>query len=104
MILGQRIERILAYTEPVNLRMSFDGLLGLVKGTLGEDPLSGALYVFVNRRRNYLKGVVWHRTGYVMVAKRLERGKYYFQQSDRSQVLTEQVFALILDGVRLGVG
>ena len=84
MILGQRIDRILAYTEVVNLRMSFDGLLGLVKGHLGEDPLSGTLYVFFNRRRNYMKGLVWHRTGYVLVAKRLERGKYSFQGSDRA--------------------
>jgi transposase len=103
MILGQRVDRILAYTDPVNLRMSFDGLLGLVKGNVGEDPLSGTLYVFMNRRRNYVKGIVWHRTGYVLLAKRLERGKYYFQESDHRQVLTEQAFALILDGIKLGV-
>jgi len=103
MILGQGIFRILAYTEAVNMRMSFDGLLGLVQGQLEEDPLSGTLYVFFNRRRNYMKGIVWHRTGYVLVAKRLERGKYSFQESERVQELTEQVFALILDGIKLGV-
>jgi len=103
MILGQRIERILAYTEAVNMRVSFDGLLGLVKGRLGEDPLSGTLFVFFNRRRNYMKGIVWHRTGYVLIAKRLERGKYIVQGSESVQELNHQVFALILDGIKLGV-
>ena len=103
MILGQGVERILAYTESVNMRKSFDGLLGLVKGELKEDPLSGTLYVFFNRRRNYMKGIVWHRTGYVLVAKRLERGKYYFQEEEVVQELSSQVFALILDGIKLGV-
>ena len=103
MILGQGIERILAYTDPVNMRKSFDGLLGLIQGRLEEDPLSGTLYVFFNRRRNYMKGIIWHRTGYVLVAKRLERGKYYFQGRERVQEWTGQVFALILDGIKLGM-
>jgi transposase len=49
------VRRILAYTQPVDLRKSINGLVGLVKSVLAEDPLSGSLFVFVNRRGNYLK-------------------------------------------------
>jgi len=49
----------LAYTEPVDLRKSFHGLVGLVKERLAADPLSGTVFVFINRRRTLLKGVSW---------------------------------------------
>ena len=49
------VRRILAYSKPVDLRKSIDGLVGLVKSVLEEDPLSGSLFVFVNRRGNYVK-------------------------------------------------
>ena len=51
MRLAGDVSRILAYRQPVDMRKSFDGLVGLVKNTLVEDPLSGTLYVFTNRRR-----------------------------------------------------
>jgi len=47
---AQGVRRILAYREPVDLRKSFAGLVGLVKGVLAEDPLSGTVFVFINRR------------------------------------------------------
>jgi transposase len=46
------VRRILAYREPVDMRKSFTGLVGVVKGVLAEDPLSGTLFVFLNRRQN----------------------------------------------------
>ena len=69
------VRRILAYREPVDLRKSIDGLVGLVKGVLAEDPLSGSVFVFFNRRGNYLKLVVWDRTGGCLVANYLS--SYY---------------------------
>ena len=62
------VRRILAYTEPVDLRKSFYGLVGLVKERLAEDPLSGTLFVFINRRRTLLKSVYWDRTGLCLFA------------------------------------
>ena len=56
---GAGVRRILAYSEPVDMRKAFDGLLGLAKGVLAEDPLSGSLFVFVNRRKNDLKARYW---------------------------------------------
>ena len=96
------VRRILAYSEPVDLRKSIDGLVGLVKSLLEEDPLSGSLFVFINRRGNYLKLVGWDRTGWCLFAKRLERGRFRFPATARKQELSTQVFQLLLDGIELG--
>jgi transposase len=86
----------------VDLRKSIDGLVGLVKSVLEEDPLSGTLFVFVNRRGNYLKLVVWDRTGWCLFAKRLEHGRFRFPQAEEKQELSVQMFHLLLDGIALG--
>ena len=96
------VRRILAYSEPVDLRKSIDGLVGLVKSRLEEDPLSGSLFVFINRRGNYLKLVGWDRTGWCLFAKRLERGRFRLPTTARKQELSAQVFQLLLDGMELG--
>ena len=51
------------------MRKSFDGLIGLVQGTLREDVLSGSLFVFFNRRATIVKLVFWDRTGFCVFAK-----------------------------------
>ena len=84
------------------MRKSFNGLVALVQGALGEDPLSGDLFVFFNRRGNYLKLVTWDRTGYCLFAKRLERGRFALPSGERKQAISEQAFRLILDGIVLG--
>jgi transposase len=63
------VRRILAYSQPMDLRKSIDGLVGVVKSVLEEDPLSGSLFVFVNRRGNYVKLVGWDRTGWCLFAR-----------------------------------
>jgi transposase len=93
--------RILAYRRPVDMRKSFDGLVGLVQGALREDPLSGTLFVFVNRRGNYLKCVYWDRTGFCLFAKRLERGRFTLPGESEKQELSARALALILDGITL---
>jgi transposase len=64
--------------EPANLRRSFDGLLNEVRSVLGADPLRGHVFVFLNRRRNQVKLLVWTRGGFTVVHKRLERGTFAF--------------------------
>ena len=95
-------QRILAYSEAIDMRKSFDGLLGVIKSELSEDPLSETVYLFVNRRGNYLKGIYWDRTGYFLFAKRLERGKFKFPSDAKKQEISEQVLKLTLDGIELG--
>lgn len=94
--------RILAYSKPVDMRKSFDGLLGLVRGELREDPLSDCLFVFINRRGNYLKCIYFDRTGFCLFAKRLIRGKFKFPLLEEKQELSTQVFSLLLDGMIIG--
>ena len=102
MFLSSAARRILAYSEPVDMRKSFDGLVALVQGVLKEDPLSGCLFVFFNRRGNYMKLVTWDRTGYCLFAKRLEQGRFRLPSGEKKQELSEQAFHLILDGIALG--
>ena len=65
------VRRILAYSKPVDLRKSIDGLVGLVKRVWDEDPLSGSLFVGVNRRGHDGKLVSGDRTGWGLFAKRV---------------------------------
>lgn len=94
--------RILAYSEPVDMRKSFTGLVAVVQSVLEEDPLTGDLYVFFNRRGNYLKLVTWDRTGYCLFAKRLEQGRFRLPSGEAKQEISERAFRLILDGIVLG--
>ncbi len=94
--------RIFAYTRPTDMRKSFQGLLVLVQQAFPEDPYSGSLFLFVNRRGNYVKILLWDRTGFVLYAKRLERGRFLFPSSAASQELSEQALRFLLDGIPLG--
>jgi len=84
------------------MRRSFDGLIAVVRNVLREDPLSGTLFVFVNRKRTYLKAVYWDRTGFCLFAKRLERGRFTFPGVSRTEELSDRALRLILDGIPLG--
>jgi len=102
MLFASPVRRILAYREPVDMRKQFDGLLGVVTSVLAEDPLTETLFVFFNRRRNYLKLVYWDRTGFCLFAKRLERGRFVLPGPAVKQELSTQAFRLLLDGIPLG--
>lgn len=102
MFLSSAPRRILAYSEPVDMRKSFNGLIAVVQGVLREDPLSGDLFVFFNRRGNYMKLVTWDRTGFCLFAKRLEQGRFRLPSDEAKQELTQEALSLILDGIVLG--
>lgn len=97
-------QRIFAYTEPTDMRKSFQGLLALVLRVFPlQDPHSGSLFVFVNRKGNYTKILGWDRTGFTLFAKKLERGRFLFPSSELTQELSEKSLRFILDGIPLGV-
>lgn len=92
----------MVYGKPVDMRKSFDGLFELVAHSLGEAPTSGDLFIFVNRRKNYLKGLIWDRTGFLLIAKRLERGQFRLRNSGEKVVIERSSLRMLLDGMSVG--
>ena len=85
------------------MRKSFQGLLALVQDVFrDQDPYTGDLFLFVNRRGSYVKVLAWDRTGFVLLAKKLEKGRFVFPSVDASQELSERAFRFLLDGIPLG--
>jgi transposase len=68
--------RYFLYREPTDIRRSFDGLCGLVTERLGQNPMSGDLFIFINKPRNRMKLLKWEPGGFVLFYKRLERGTF----------------------------
>lgn len=97
--------RVYVATAPIDLRKSFHGLSVAVVSELGGDPLSGHLYVFHNKRANLVRVIFWDRTGYVIVSKRLARGRFRFVQQavsgEPSIELEGAELSLILEGIDL---
>jgi transposase len=92
--------RVLVATTPVDLRGSFNRLYGLVVEHLKNDPLSGNLYLFANRRRNRIKILWWDGSGLLVCAKRLERGKFTIPVSENGQVsLRGEEFNALIHGL-----
>jgi transposase len=68
--------RVWLYTQPTDMRKSYDGLSALVKNVLHEDPTSGHLFAFINRKRTQMKVLYFDRSGYCVWSKRLEQGRF----------------------------
>jgi transposase len=90
--------RIYLHRGPVDMRKSFDGLSGLVRGAFEQDPLSGDLFVFLNRRRDLVKVLYWDRDGFALWAKRLERGRFTLP-GGATQEVDRSALVLLLEGV-----
>jgi len=97
--------RIFVARGATDMRKSFDTLAVLVCEVIDEDPQSGHLFVFVNRRRDRVKILWWDRSGYCLLAKRLEHGQFriYDQASgaDGHYEMTMSDLTLLLDGIDL---
>lgn len=90
--------------EAADMRKSYDRLSGLVRQGLRRDPLSGEVFLFLNRRRTMVKILVWDRSGFVLWCKRLERGTFELPRGGAegaSVVLSWEELVLILEGVSL---
>ena len=97
--------RIYVAAETVDLRNGFDGLAAATRQVIREDPLSGHLFVFLNRRRNRLKILVWEPSGYLLVYKRLERGRFHLPTTplpgERHVLIEAAELGLMLEGIDL---
>jgi transposase len=97
--------RVFVGREPVDMRKGFDGLTGEVIEKVDEDPQSGHLFIFFNRRRDRMKALVWESSGFWLIYKRLEHGRFQIfdqvsEHAGRFEITTTDL-ALLLDGIDL---
>ena len=91
------------YGPPTDMRKSFDGLCGIIIGSLKQDPLSGSVYVFINKRRNRIKLLLWDNNGFWLFYKRLERGTFRIPVvlGSSSLTISYDQLVLLLKGIKL---
>ena len=96
--------RVFVAVDATDMRKSFDGLASETQRVLAQDPLSGHLFVFFNRRRTMVKVLYWDRTGFCLVSKRLERGTFGLPEAPQNGVVEMEAaeLGLILEGIELG--
>ena len=97
--------KVFVALEAADMRKGFNGLHALITEKLMEDPRSGALFVFTNRRRSRLKILCWDGTGLWVCTKRLEQGTFSWPKNAEPQAtklrLSPEALALLTDGVDL---
>lgn len=106
MIAFQSQIRVFVYRLPTDMRKSFHGLIALTESALKQDPLSGSLFVFVNRRRDRIKILYWGQTGFCIWYQHLQQGTYQLPDVGSSEQhptleVTRSQLSLILDGIDL---
>ena len=95
--------RIYLGADPVDMRKGFEGLYGLVRDVLGQDPLSGHLFLFTNRSRSRIKALFWDGSGLWVCAKRLEKGRFRWPASSHEAGIRMRAeeLAMLLSGLDL---
>jgi transposase len=98
--------RVFLYRRPTDMRKSFHGLVALTESELKQDPLSGSLFVFLNRRRDRVKILYWGQSGFCIWYQQLQEGTYQLpspsslDEQDTLEVTRSQL-SLILEGIDL---
>lgn len=96
--------RYYLYTGSTDMRKGFDSLSGIVSSFMKENPLSGSMFIFLNKKHNQVKLLLWEGDGFGLYHKRLEKGTYELPDcpcEDTSVLLTSQQLQLILQGISL---
>lgn len=88
--------------DAIDMRKGFDGLYGLVRDRLGQDPLSGHLFLFINRTHTRLKALAWDGSGLWVCAKRLERGRFHWPTGEATSVIMRsEELVMLVNGMDL---
>ena len=94
--------------EPTDMRKSFNGLYAIAKHELLKNPMDGSLFLFANRRRERVKILYWDETGFWVLAKRLEKGTFWWPgKADAHKGAIEmkpEALAMLLNGIDLKDG
>jgi len=91
------------YEGVCDMRKGFDGLSGIVRTLMLRSPTDGCVYLFINRRRDRMKMLVWESGGFMLYYKRLEQGRFELPQSSATGKLqiTWETLVLLLAGISL---
>lgn len=102
MILHEPQQRLWLCTQPVDIRKSFDGLMGFIVIHLKEDPSSGQFFIFINRRKTHIKIFYFDGSGYCIWFKRLEQGQFNQKASTKTKRQIDWLaLRLLLDGIEI---
>jgi len=101
-VIGQGIPIYVAL-EPVDMRLGYERLGGLVRERMGTEPRSKALFVFVGKRGHTMKVLTWDGTGVILVHKKLDAGRFELPKATRSEdqhvIVSDAIFEVIHKGV-----
>ena len=95
--------RLFLYSHFTDMRKNFDSLAALVENQMHQNPTSTDAFLFINKRKNRLKILIWEDSGFWLLSKRLEIGTFSFQESSEpsSILLSNSQFQLLLEGIVL---
>jgi len=84
----------------IDMRNGFDGLAGIVRNHLKKDPISGDVFIFINKSRTHIKLLYWDGDGFALFYKRLERGRYAFTPlNGPSKQMKREELSMLLEGL-----
>ena len=89
--------RLFLCRHPMSMRKSFDGLMTEIEVLFPGELLTGAFFIFLNRRKDHMKVLFWDQDGFVIYFKRLEKGS--FRWKDSSSTLDRRAFLMLLEGI-----
>ncbi len=92
--------RYYLFSQPCDMRKGFQGLSGLVTAKMGKDPISGDVFIFINRRATHIKLLHWESGGFVIYYKRLEKGTFSLPKVLQSGSVSWSQLVLMIEGIK----
>ena len=92
------------YSQPTDMRKSFDGLCGLVSSSMGRNPTSGEVFIFIGTRKDAIKLLHWESGGFVLYYKRLEKGTFELTKTTsdgNSLAVSWPSLVLLIEGIKV---
>lgn len=94
--------RYFIYCKHIDMRKGFDGLAGIVRNEMGQNPLDGGVYIFLNKSQTHIKLLYWDGDGFALFYKRLEKGRYAMPvHNGVSMPLAKDALLMLLEGLSI---